>query len=549
MRLLEQWRSRFLTHTGQPAQSQADDSPPVTYQFTLPPEHPLCALRDLWSSTPNSGFPLQIGFIGEDDPPSKEKDLLLGSLTRLATKRIRQIFQSTNPNVMDDLDEAPFLYISGDGMTAWLMLLPAVGEGLPLTIAQLEQNLNRRGIIYGVDHQLLTQILTLPQPYFQLFPIAHGTPPVPGEDGRVVDHYPRAAGNALPVDELAHANYETLQLVQNIHQGDVICEIIPPTEGMPGRTVLDRVLPGKPGSPAQVPQGRNTALSEDGCFLLAVRDGHVEFRGRNFQVKPILEIKDDVVSDATKINFLGDVHIHGDVCRGAVIRAMGSIQIDGVVEDCFIEAGEDLIVSSGVQGQGHGLIQAHRNIYAKYLEHCRVCAQEGVHSDCIIDCEVYSNGTVQAYTGRGAIIGGTIRAAERVEATTVGSKAERSTEIILGGMPCEDLERQQIRDEVEQTTQALQELNTQPHSPEREQAACKLRMGLCVAQMKLERLENAAEHTPAPCADSDHRCLVCDALYPGATVTIEHMIYRVSHMEGNCTIGLANGRVGHIIFR
>ena len=247
-----------------------------------------------------------------------------------------------------------------------------------------------------------------------------------------------------------------------------------------------------------MPQGRNTILSEDGRFLLAARDGHVAFNGRNYQVKPVLEISKDVSGDTGIVNYLGDIHIHGDVFRGAAIRAMGSIQIDGVVEDCYIEAGEDLVVSSGVQGQDHGVIQAHRSIYAKYLEHCRVYAQESVQSDCVIDCEVYSNGTVRVRTGRGVIIGGTVRAAREVDASTVGSKAERATDIVLGGMPCDDLERRQIQAEVESAQASLQATEAAPATPERNQSLAKQRMGLYVARMKLEHLENSLEHRLPP---------------------------------------------------
>ncbi|WP_130848107.1 DUF342 domain-containing protein [Intestinimonas timonensis] len=478
---------------------------------------------------------------------SREDAPFVISLTRFATKRIQRLFTGSAPNTGADLNEGIFLYLSSDGMAAWLLFLPPVGNGAALTTEQLGQALARRGVIYGVDKHLLEQLPTQPQRYFRLFRIAGGALPVPGEDGSIVGHYPRTVQADLPVDELAQADYETLRLVQDIRQGDVICEILPPTQGRPGNTVTGRLLPAKPGNPAQAPQGRNTVLSEDGRFLLTARDGHVEYTGRSFQVKPVLDIAGDVSGDTGIVNFLGDIHIHGDVFRGATIRAMGSIQIDGAVEDCSIEAGQDLVVSSGVQGQDHGVIQAHRSVYAKYLEHCRVYAQESVQSDCVIDCEVYSNGTVRVRTGRGVIIGGTIRAAQEVDAATVGSKAERLTNIILGGMPCEDLERRQIQAEVEAAEAALQALESTPECPDRNQALSKQRMGLYVAQMKLKRLENSAEHLP-PSPDQDHRRLNCGAVYPGTVVTVDHASYRVSRVMQECAIGLKNGLVGPIRF-
>lgn len=550
------WSTHYQAPGSQPEGAHTDDAAPRTaHEITFPPEHPICALRDLWLSTPGSGVPLRLDLLcgqsGDSILPehtlSREDAPFVISLTRFATKRIQRLFTGSAPNTGADLNEGIFLYLSSDGMAAWLLFLPPVGNGAALTTEQLEQALARRGVIYGVDKHLLEQLPTQPQRYFRLFRIAGGALPVPGEDGSIVDHYPRTVRADLPVDELAQADYETLRLVQDIRQGDVICEILPPTQGCPGNTVTGRLIPAKPGNPAQVPQGRNTVLSEDGRFLLAARDGHVEYTGRSFQVKPVLDIAGDVSGDTGIVNFLGDIHIHGDVFRGATIRAMGSIQIDGVVEDCSIEAGQDLVVSSGVQGQDHGVIQAHRSVYAKYLEHCRVYAQESVQSDCVIDCEVYSNGTVRVRTGRGVIIGGTIRAAKEVDAATVGSKAERLTNIILGGMPCEDLERRQIQAEVEAAEAALQALESTPECPDRNQALSKQRMGLYVAQMKLKRLENSAEHLP-PSPDQDHRRLNCGAVYPGTVVTVDHASYRVSRVMQECAIGLKNGLVGPIRF-
>lgn len=554
--LSQAWRARHLTPGDSIGHTDTGGVDSHTeHVITLPPEHPLCALRDLWLSTPSSGASLRLDLLcGRGEDPllpekilSREDAPFVSALTRFSTKRIQQLVAAPAPSAGVDLDEAVFLYLSNDGMAAWMLLLPPVGDGAAITAQRLEQALVRRGVIYGVDQRLLNQLPTLPERYFQLFLIASGAPPEPGTAGSIVDHYPRVPQVGIQVDELAQADYETLRLVQDIQQGDVICEIIPPTRGIPGNTVTGRVVPAPPGAKAQVPQGRNTVLSEDGLLLLAAQDGHVEFTGQSFQVKPILEIPGDVSAATGIVNFLGDIHICGDVCRGAVVRAMGSIQVDGVVEDCSIEAGEDLVVSSGVLGQDHGIVRAHRRLYAKYLEHCRVYAQESVQSDCIIDCEVYSNGTVRVRTGRGVIIGGTVRAAEGVDASTVGSKAERLTNIVLGGLPCEDLERRLIQDEVDAAKLALEKLEAQP--PEtlaQSMALSKQRMNLYVAQMKLERLENSLERHQPPPPDKDHRRLTCDAIYPGTVVTVDHSSYRVTRTTLKCAIGLKNGLVGPI---
>ena len=76
------------------------------------------------------------------------------------------------------------------------------------------------------------------------------------------------------------------------------------------------------------------------------------------------------------INFLGDVCIHGDICSGFTVRAIGNITVGGVVEACTVEAGGDLVVSGGVQGDNQAVIRAQRNIFAKFIENSCVYVKD-----------------------------------------------------------------------------------------------------------------------------------------------------------------------------
>ena len=117
-------------------------------------------------------------------------------------------------------------------------------------------------------------------------------------------------------DEHGRVDYFHLNLVQNVEKGQPICQIVPPVEGIPGRNVLDEEIPCKEGKMPVLPKGRNTEASEDGMQLLAVKAGRVEFSGRSFLVKSVLEIGGNVDFSTGNINFVGDVHIHGDVSSG-----------------------------------------------------------------------------------------------------------------------------------------------------------------------------------------------------------------------------------------
>lgn len=534
-----------------PAAAPADQPQSVDQDIVFPPEHPLCQLRTLWSGEADSSEPLRLSLLSDEydhlpllgESLPREIQRLRRLLTDTARARMGQIIHG-GPSLVD-LDERALVFVTRDEMLAWLFLLPPVGQGQALSGSQLQQALLQYGVTSGIHWKVLRRLHDLPQRWFRLLPIAQGTAAMDGQDGRIVDHYPRAVGVDVQVDALANANYEALKLVRDIEENDVICEIHPATRGTDGITVTGRVLPAADGQAVTVPQGRNTRLSDDKTCLVAACRGHLAFSGRSFQVKQVLHIHREGDVPEQGVKFLGDVHIHCDLNDGASVCAIGTVQIDGVVGACSVEAGENIIVASGVQGQDRAVLHAQRAVYAKYLEHCTVYAQESVQADCIISCSICSNGTVKARTGRGTIIGGTVRASREISAVTVGSKAERKTALYLGGVPCEEAERMQVLQEIQAAERTMAELSRSQDSDAALRLS-KLRLNQCVAKMKLEKFDRDLESCLANTMADETPRLICDSAYPGVVVTIRHKEYSVTQLERNCIIGITGGRIAHI---
>ncbi len=511
-------------------------------ELSLSPINALSKLYSLWVGKENSSLCL----------PIRSEGKLKYFLSEKETKRMEWMLTEAAENFLregsisrEGWNEKALAYISSDNMAAWLLLLPPVGNSQRLTTFEIEQQLAAQGVTFGLDRDLLSVITRVPNPYFSLFLIACGEMPINGKDGYVVDRIPRKLRPFSDPDELANMDYNMLHLVSEIQKGDIICEITPPTQAVPGKTVRGTPIPGYNGVKAEIPAGRNTTISEDGKYLVAMRSGHVQFSGRNFFVKAVLDIPGNVDQSTGDIHFLGDIHIHGDVTDGCIIRAMGNIQIDGVIEVCTIEAGENIVVSSGVQGQDQTLIRAHKSVYAKYLEYCTVYAHDMVQADCIIDCKVNCNGTVRVRAGRGVIIGGTICATKQVTATTIGSRVERLTSIILGGLPCEEFERQQILDECNKIKEEIDRTQRQPMSVERENTLAKLNSNLRIAKIKLERFDKESQAEAAK-QRLENCSLSVDTVYPQLSVTIEHQSVQIGHIQNNYRIGWYNGRLQQI---
>lgn len=145
-----------------------------------------------------------------------------------------------NSDKYADLDEEVFVHRTCNNMVAWIMFFPPSGNGKSITLSQINNALEDKKIVYGINSELLNSLPENHDRYFKLYVAALGTPAVNGKDGYVVDHYPREIKNDIDVDELAQADYITLNLVLNIKCGDVICDIVPPTKGINGCTITGK---------------------------------------------------------------------------------------------------------------------------------------------------------------------------------------------------------------------------------------------------------------------------------------------------------------------
>ncbi len=445
--------------------------------------------------------------------------------------------------VVPRLDAQVVTFLTQDQMTVWVIVYPPAGGGKELERGMLEAALSENGVKFGVDETLLDSLPQNEERYFRLYLVAEGKLPENGKDGYVVDKIPRIGRKELAMNESGQIDYMQLNNVRNIEEGDVICEIIEPVPGVPGTTVAGRELPPKAGKKATVPKGRNTELSEDGTTLKAAKTGRIEFNGHSFEIKTALEIGENVDYSTGNINFLGDVHIRGDIRGGFEVKASGNITVDGVVEGCVIEAGGDLVVVKGIKGDNQAVIRTGRSIYARYIENSVLCARENLLTDYIVNCNAYCDGAVNACSGRGIVIGGKIRAGREVRANVVGSRAEGVTTVSLGGRPSDEFECESLRRGIEEMERELERLEKQPDSPEKRKNLPMTRMKLSVDKKRLEQFENEIRKSEESDREHKGQRLTCVTAYAGTEIIIGSARHLLKYEVEPCTAVWLKGEI------
>lgn len=549
---VKQAETPVLSETPPPKDSVTDP-----FRLTLASDHPVNKLWRLWTEQAGRQYPPSFRFEdseGENEPipaaqAKQELARLLLTVNASANQRLGKVQPKKTGKALEGpappptLDAQAVVFVTNDRLTAWVFAYPPVGEGKELDRGMLTTALGEKQVKCGIDDALLDALPDRPDRYFRLYIAARGRAAIHGKDGRVIDMFSRQPERKLVVDEFNRVDYAAISFIQNAEEGDTICRIIAPTKGEGGKTVLGQDLPARDGKPATVPKGRNTALNDQGDALVATKTGHVEFNGRTFQVKPVMDIDGNVDYSTGHINFLGDVHVHGDICTGFTVRAMGDITVDGVVEAAEVEAGGDLIMVKGAQGDNRAVLRASHSIFAKYLENCCIYAMEGLHADCIINCDVYCDGLVEVRSGRGTIIGGSIRAAHEVSAEVIGARSECHTDVILGGLPCQEFDHEVLMREIADLTEELEKTELQPESPTKFTHMSKLRMQLSLNKSKLEQFDRDLEKLREDQDNPGVRRLTCSVAYPGASVSIGPAFYRFQRETRPVTASLLDEEI------
>ncbi|MDL2253226.1 FapA family protein [Ruminococcaceae bacterium OttesenSCG-928-I18] len=492
-------------------------------------------------------------FIDDELAPTGEQRSWFGRLESEARALLRK---TTRPETEEELTEEESLdatiltFITRDKMDAFVFAFPPTFYGREADEEYLREVLAEAGVLFGIDEQRVHSFGESPA-YFRLYSVATGEQPVDGDNGEVVDHFNRETRIRLKVREDNTIDYKDLGWLQTVNEGEAICVLVPPTEAIPGHDVTGAEVKGKNGQKATAPMGQNTKMSEDGTTLLATIEGVVSFSNGRFRVDPILIIKGDVETETGNLDMIGDILIHGDIHEGFTVQASGNITVQGMIEGANVMAGGDIQVGRGMNGNSHGVLQAKGEVRSKFIENATVTAGEKVICDTIINSTVSSDVAIEVTTGRGAIIGGSITALERIEAKSIGNQSNRNIVITMGSTANllrnkHELEqkRQVLEDEVEETEKNINFLDAGVNTtPELTQMSDDLKLKLSVQKMQLANTIRSLEAMNKKQVNNASCRLRTDVLYPPAQITIGDATKIIRDMSFNATVYYKKGEI------
>ena len=247
--------------------------------------------------------------------------------------------------------------------------------------------------------------------------------------------------------------------------------------------------------------------------------------------------------------------IYGNVYSGFSIKAGGSVEIRGSVEDACIIAGGDVLLSYGMQGTEKSKIIAGGNVAAKFLQNVNVEAGGNIIAEAILHSCVNAGDSIKTEVGKGTIVGGSAAATQMIVAKSIGSPMGTVTAIQIGISPAIYKEYRAIREELKEKTESIGKIDQSIRFLIEKSKVSKLDGG---KQMMLQKLSNSRQPLIESYEEKKARykklemqlseakeglIKVVDTIYPGVKVEMGNLIKYIDESYMRCTIRRTEGEI------
>lgn len=341
-----------------------------------------------------------------------------------------------------DIDASLLVSISADGMEALLDIVPAQGNGAPVSKIAILAALAENGIGEGAIPEVIEAALLAGKA--ERLVIARGTEPEHGLDGYLESLVKEVRSRVPKADETGKIDFRDLGDIVVVQANEPIMLRQPATPGKPGRTLFGESIPAVPGKDVmfggKLP-GATVAPGNPNLLQAAITGQPIVVRG-GMMVEPVYKV--DVVDISTgNITFDGTVIVKGDVHANMTINATGDIQIGGTVEMASLIAGGSIVVKGGVMGSlgrktnEEQSIRCGGSFHAVYAQQAKIDAGDSIFiDDMAMQCELTAINHVHVGgKKRGHIIGGTVQATLSINAKVIGSPHRVKTICEIGVNP------------------------------------------------------------------------------------------------------------------
>ncbi len=320
--------------------------------------------------------------------------------------------------------------IADDCMSATVFITEPKAEE-HITVEDVTLYLRANGVLSGIVYSEIEKAIK-EKIYYKDIVVAKGKP--------LIETVPGHYEFLFSIGEIKHptirsdgsVDYQSMSVIQSVSPGDLLAVYHPAVPGSSGLDVKNREIRCKPAKELPVIKGSGFDVSFDGNSYTANMEGRVEYDNFKLHVRDLYELRKDLDLVIGRIDFRGDVVVHGNVRTGTFIRATKSVTVDGSVEAATIIAEGDIVLKKGMQGGGKAKLISGGNIYANFIEFTEAKAKGNIEANIILNSTVSAGKSVLVKGQKGAIIGGINYSVGQMSTAQVGNRAEAKTIVASG---------------------------------------------------------------------------------------------------------------------
>jgi uncharacterized protein (DUF342 family) len=333
--------------------------------------------------------------------------------------------------VLPPVDECVKIILDEERMFAKGRFYPASNNGRNITRDDIVNALIYAKVKCGLDEQAISNFID-DKHYCTDYFLAKATPAVQGHDAIITYHFNTDLTLKPKTNEDGTVDFHQLDMISHCNKGDVLATLTPMDAGRPGIDVCGNIIRPLKTNNKVLRHGNKIHLSEDGLQMFSEVDGHVSLTDGRVFVSDTYEVPANVDASTGDITYEGNVVVKGNVITGFSIRAKGDVEVNGVVEGAYIEAGGQIVLKLGMQGMNKGVLKANGNIITKFIENAEVIAGGYVSTESIIHSKVSAKGDIIVGGKRGFVTGGEIRSATMISVKTAGTQMGTYTLLEVG---------------------------------------------------------------------------------------------------------------------
>ena len=437
---------------------------------------------------------------------------------------------------------------------------PSKDGGKSMNAEDIISDLAFHKVKYGIDQNEILSFLNDRQ-YCKDYVLAVGTQPIHGRDARI-EYFFNTNKNLQPKrNEDGSVDYKELNTISHIQKGQLLARLHKEDPGQPGKNVFGEEIRPRTVRTERLEFGNNITINEERTEIYSDVTGHANFINGKVFVSNIFQVPADVDNSVGNIEYDGSVEIKGNVKTGFTVRATGDIIIHGVVENAYVESGGQIIVKQGIHGMHKGMLKAHTNVMAKYIENAKVQAGGFVEAEAILNSDISATAEVRVHGRKGLINGGTVRAGRSIEVEYAGTEMGTFTTLEVGIEPEKKERYVELTKEVSKRSKELEEMkiiiDNYAAMLKRGEVLPKdkllyvqnLAMEYKIKKEDVEPLRNEMRTIHIEMMESNRSYIaVTRSIYPGVTLSISDLGYSIKDKMNYCKFKKVDGAIKTVPF-